>query len=268
MAERKDPQLATAAKLALADADPAVRLAAIRVYPKVSGGVAALGEVLARGSPSEQQAVLEALTSVSGREADAVLTAAFDRLEAGTLPAEAHLDLLLAAAAKGRSSKLTTRLKAYESKRPKGDPLAEYREALVGGDAARGLKIFRERADVSCLRCHAVGGQGGNAGPDLAGLSKRANREYVLESILSPNKQIAKGWETVSVQTADDAHSGVLKFEDEKEIHLDVPNVGLVKIRKSNITGRQGGTSAMPEDIAKTLSKKDVRDLVEYLSGL
>jgi quinoprotein glucose dehydrogenase len=268
MAEQKDPRLAPAAKLALADPNAVVRVAAIRLYPRVAGGIQVLGEVLAKGSPREQQAVLEALATVTGPEAEAVLMAAFDRLEAETLPAEARLDLLLAAGAKGRSSKLAGRLKGYETKRPKDDPLAGYREALVGGDAARGAKIFRERADVSCLRCHSVSGQGGNAGPDLAGLSKRADRPYILESILSPNKQIAKGWETVTVQTADDAHAGVLKFEDEREIHLDVPNVGLVKIRKSDIRSRQGGTSAMPEDIAKTLSKKDVRDLVEYLSGL
>jgi quinoprotein glucose dehydrogenase len=268
MAERNDPDLALATTLALMDTDPDVRIAAIRACPKTNGSIEVLEEVLSKWLPRERQAALQALTSVSGRDADELLLAAFDRLEAGTLPPEAHLDLLVAAAAKGRSPKVAQRLKAYESKRPKNDPLAGYREALVGGDAARGAKIFRERADVSCLRCHAVSGQGGNAGPDLAGLSKRADRPYILESILSPNKQIAKGWETVTVQTADDAHAGVLKFEDEKEIHLDVPNVGLVKIRKTDIKSRQGGISAMPEDIARTLGKKDVRDLVEYLSGL
>src|SRR3712207_7334905 len=56
--------------------------------------------------------------------------------------------------------------------------------SLVGGDAGRGRTIFNERADVQCLRCHAVKGEGGNAGPDLAGIGRRQTREYLLESVI------------------------------------------------------------------------------------
>lgn len=277
MAERKDPKLAEAARVAVEEQDPIVRLAGIRVQSKLPDGLMTLGPILESGTPREQQAALQALASISSKdgkvtaELDKLLLAAFARLEKGTLPPEASLDLLEAAAAR-KSGKVAERLKAWNTAQQKlaeTDPLAPHRAALAGGDAARGQYIFRERADAQCLRCHAVAGQGGNAGPDLAGLSKRGNREHVLESILMPGKKIAVGFETVTIRTKDEeVHSGVLKSETEQEVTLEIPEKGIVKILKSQIDARRGGMSAMPDDIAKTLTPQDLRDLVEYLSGL
>jgi len=285
MAARKDAGTAEAVKLALSDPNEAVRLAAIRLQPKQPGGLAPLKAILEKGTPREQQAVLQALGAVTSKdkggkneekEADAMLLSAFDRLDAGKLPPEAELDLLAAAGTR-KAGPVAQRLKQYNAAHAKAadkDPLAAYRPCLTGGDAQRGEAIFRDRQDVSCLRCHSTHGVGGNAGPDLAGVLKRAGpdypnpREYILESILYPNQKIAPGFETVTVNTGDDVISGVIKVEDDKQITLDVPNVGLTKIDKSAVKSRKRGLSAMPEDISKSLSKQDLRDLVEFLSGL
>jgi quinoprotein glucose dehydrogenase len=247
------------------------------------GGVAPLKSFLEQGSPREQQAVLQALATVGAKDkgakaAEALVGEAFDRLAAGQLAPEAVLDLLEAAEAHKRG-KVAEQLKAYEATRDpaaSADPLARYRECLIGGDPRAGESIFRDRQDVSCIRCHSLHAQGGNAGPDLAGVSKRApgpeyhsGREYILESILYPAKRIAPGFETITIRTtdSDDVIAGVLKGEDGAQVTLDVPNQGLVKVEKSKIKSRKGGMSAMPDDIAKTLSKWDLRDLVEYLAG-
>ena len=42
----------------------------------------------------------------------------------------------------------------------------------------------------------------------------------------------------------------------------------LVKVPKSKIEERRSGKSAMPGDLIKHLSRKDVRDLVEFLASL
>ncbi len=278
MADRKDKKLPGSVNLALADPAEPVRVAAIGLAPRVPGGFAALAKFIESGSAREQQAALQAIGSVGTKgtskegvkEGDALLMEAFDRAATGKLTPEARLDLLTAAATR-KSGKVADRLKAYNAAtRKKGDDLAAYRETLAGGDAEHGESIFRERQDVSCLRCHAIRGVGGNAGPDMAGLSKRGGtREYILESILYPSKKIAPGYETVSIWTTDgDAFSGLLKSEDDKEVRLDVPNQGIVKIEKATIRTRKGGQSGMPDDISKSLSKEDIRDLVEFLSGL
>ncbi|HEX8915859.1 MAG TPA: PVC-type heme-binding CxxCH protein [Humisphaera sp.] len=289
MAERKDKGLAAASAVALASKDEPLRIAALRVQPGVAGGMKVLADVLASGTPREQQAAIQTAAAAGGAKdktvasaADALLADAFSRLESGKLPPEAHLDLLDAAAAK-KKGKLFDRGKAYAARREAeatADALAPYRAALAGGDAERGAFVFRERADVACMRCHNIKGVGGNAGPDLSGVFTRgggpaasaahapAGREHILESIVYPAKKIAPGWETVSVRTTDDeVVAGVLKAEDATTITLDVPNVGPVKVAKAKVAKRQGGLSGMPEDVAKTLTKQDLRDLVEFLAG-
>ena len=88
---------------------------------------------------------------------------------------------------------------------------------LSGGDPQRGLSIFKSKAAVECLRCHKVkepGGDlvGGEVGPELSAIGTRQTREYLLESIVDPNKQIAQGFESVILATSDGkVHAGVLR---------------------------------------------------------
>jgi len=42
----------------------------------------------------------------------------------------------------------------------------------------------------------------------------------------------------------------------------------VVTVKKSDITERRKGLSAMPDGLADLLSPRELRDLVEYLSGL
>ena len=157
----------------------------------------------------------------------------------------------------------------YESARPKKDSIDPYRETLYGGDTQRGRVIFFDRTEVGCVRCHTISGVGGKVGPDLTKIGAEKTREYLLESIVDPNKVIAKGFETV-VLALDDGRqiAGILKSEDAKELKLITPEGKLVTIEKSQIDQRTTGKSAMPQDIAKPLSKSELRDVVEYLSAL
>jgi quinoprotein glucose dehydrogenase len=149
------------------------------------------------------------------------------------------------------------------------DPLWNYRETLEGGDAASGRRIFFERSDVQCVRCHAVGEQGGQVGPPLAKIGGEKTREYLLESILFPNKQIAEGWGQVAVLLQNDSvETGRVAKESEAFLMLVLPDGTRKAIAKKDIKARKPALSAMPEDLAKSLSKRDLRDLVEYLSSL
>src|SRR6185436_13575830 len=123
--------------------------------------------------------------------------------------------------------------------------LAIYREALVGGDPAEGRKIFHERAGVECLRCHAIKGRGGIVGPELSTIGSRQKREYLLESIVLPNQQIAPGFENITVTLKDGrAFAGIAKSETESEMVLDTPDDGITKLKKSDIQTRVRGLSA------------------------
>jgi quinoprotein glucose dehydrogenase len=266
----KDPNLAKATELALKDYEPRVRNEGRRLLAKTDAdkGLLELTKAIESGELVERQGTVRTLGEIQAPGADALLSRLMDKLLDGQLSPEVHLDLL-EAAAKHPRKELQEKLAQFEKARPKNDDLAGYREALYGGDADNGRRLFLYKAEVSCLRCHKVDGQGGEVGPDLNGIGGRQQRDYLLESIVLPNKQIAKGFETV-VLTLTNGKSvvGVLKAEDAKEVQLMTAEGKLIVVPKGQIDERHTGKSAMPEDIVKHLSKSELRDLVEFLAEL
>src|SRR5262249_49957304 len=114
-----------------------------------------------------------------------------------------------------------------------------------------------------------IRGRGGIVGPDLTTVGARQKREYLLESIVQPNKQIAPGFENVTITLKDGrAVAGIVKSETDDELVLDVPDDGATKFAKTAIRSRARGLSAMPEGLATQLSKQDLRNLIEFLASL
>ena len=147
--------------------------------------------------------------------------------------------------------------------------LAPFSETLQGGDAAAGRRIFFERSDVQCVRCHTIGNEGGQVGPPLTKIAEQKTREYLLESLLSPNKQIAEGWGQTAFQLQNESvEAGRIEKETDAVVTLILPDGQRKSIAKADIKARKAALSSMPEDIAKQLSKRDLRDLVEFLSTL
>jgi quinoprotein glucose dehydrogenase len=250
-----------------------MRAAAVRAIAKLPGAVERLAKVLETGSVREKQAAVAALATIDGDAADREIIRQIDRMLAGDsipqpVPPEIRLDVIEAASARKNPS-VEAKLEQYLTNGDQTHPLAAYRETLFGGDPALGEQIFRERADVSCMRCHSIRKKGGNAGPDLIGVGKRLSREQILESIIIPGKVIAPGYESVAVRTNDGkTYAGIVKKEDDKILHLIDPGKSDVRVDKSQIKNRRGGMSSMPDNIKDTLSKQDVRNLIEFLSGL
>ena len=111
-----------------------------------------------------------------------------------------------------------------------------------------GVKIFLEREEVACLRCHKVAGQGGEVGPVLDGLATRHPVNYILESILTPNAVIAQGYESVLIETKDDEYyAGLIKQENDKELILESPEDGLITLDVNRIQSREKGLSGCPK---------------------
>jgi quinoprotein glucose dehydrogenase len=265
-----DPRLSRAIELALNDREARVRSAGRRVLAlrQPEAAVAELRAALDKGEISEQQTALTLLGKLPGRDADAILSLWLDRLLEGKVAGTIQLELL--EAAWRRSAKeVQQKLARWEAARRPNDPLAGYREALLGGDASTGRGIFLNKTEVACLRCHKVQGQGGEVGPDLTGIGAKQTREYLLESIVDPSRQIAKGFETVVLGLRNGTFvSGVLKAETADEIRLVTPEAQILVISKKEVEDRTTAKSAMPEDLIKHLTKSELRDLVEFLAGL
>jgi quinoprotein glucose dehydrogenase len=266
----KLPILEKAMELALKDEQPRVRNEGRRLLAKANPDAALpeLQHASEEGEMVEKQGAFRTLGNMKSPASSAVLAMFLGKLVDKQLPPEVQLDLL-EEAAKNRSNDVNDKLAQFEKTRRKDDDMANYREVLHGGDAENGRLLFLYKSEVYCLRCHKVEGQGGDVGPDLTGIGSRQQRDYLLESMLLPNKQIAKGFETV-VLTLKSGKSvvGILKAEDAKEVRLMTAEGNLVVVAKTQIDERQTGKSAMPEDVVKHLSKSDLRDLVEFLASL
>jgi quinoprotein glucose dehydrogenase len=227
-----------------------------------------LAATLQHGTTGEKQAAFAALGALKGPAAANVLGKWLDRLLAGQVPKELELDLTQAAE-KNLTPENKQKLAKYQASKPKDDALASYEECLFGGNPDAGKKIFFERADVQCVRCHRINGQGGDVGPDLSHVSAQKDRRYLLESIVFPNRQIAQGYESVLVTLKnDESYAGVFKSENENELVLNTPQSGLVTIKKKDIETRQKSLSPMPEGMGQILSKRDLRDVIAYLGTL
>ena len=55
------------------------------------------------------------------------------------------------------------------------------------GDPARGEEVFR-RKDLTCQKCHAIAGAGGQVGPGLESIGASAQPDYLVDSILQPEQ--------------------------------------------------------------------------------
>jgi quinoprotein glucose dehydrogenase len=250
LAELKDPGLAEDVRKALDDRDADVVREAVRLLPqaKLADGAARIEKIATGTGPVPiRQAAIASLAEIG---ADEVLTALLDH----GVPAPLQLDLFEAA-----------------GKRPSLKPrVASMQPSLQeGGDAAAGRRIFFERSDVQCVRCHTIGTEGGQVGPPLTKVSEQKTREYLLDSILAPNKQIAEGWGQTAFQLRNDAvEVGRVEKETDAAVTLILTDGQRKTIAKADIKARKAALSSMPEDIAKQLSKRDLRDLVEFLSTL
>src|SRR5262249_42159270 len=158
-----------------------------------------------------------------------------DKMLARQVPLELQLDVL-SAAQKRNTPALKEQLQQYDARRPPSDRLRFFREAIAGGDAANGRKIFFERPEASCVRCHKINGEGGDVGPDLSHIGAQKDREYLLESLIFPNAKIAEGFETVIVTLKSGmTYAGIIKRDADGTLELNTPDEGLLKLKKADI---------------------------------
>lgn len=135
------------------------------------------------------------------------------------------------------------------------------------GDAERGRAIFQNAEKSLCIKCHRLGEQGGNVGPNLAGVGSRFSKIHLLESILEPSRTIAPSYETLTLVLNDGRLlSGVKIAEDATTFTLGDETGKRHEIPLQEIEERAfQRRSTMPEGLAKRLQDRELLDLVTFL---
>ncbi len=137
--------------------------------------------------------------------------------------------------------------------------------AKTTGDAARGEQHYRT---LACVQCHAIGGAGGILGPDLSSIGGSAQVDYLVESLLFPNKMIKEGYHSIVVETADlETYSGIKVEENDTTMLLRDVN-GEHTIFLDQIEKTEDGQSLMPGGLVDGLLDNEIADMVAFLSSL
>ncbi|QDT04630.1 F5/8 type C domain protein [Rubripirellula lacrimiformis] len=136
---------------------------------------------------------------------------------------------------------------------------------IRGGNRQRGEAVFKQ----VCSACHKVGELGKKFGPDLSAVGSRMDAEKLIRTIVMPNEEIAKGYETVLLLTYDGTtHTGFILREDDEFITLGIANGKEETLEKEEIEIRKDmKASSMPEGLVKTIAPVEFLDLIEYLKA-
>ncbi|MGB7160756.1 MAG: hypothetical protein WBD40_22015, partial [Tepidisphaeraceae bacterium] len=136
------------------------------------------------------------------------------------------------------------------------------------GDAARGEAIFR-RQDTSCFKCHAIQGAGGQLGPDLGSIGASSPVDYLILSMLEPNKQIKDGYSSVIITTkGNDVYSGIKVSQDERQMILRDAVQDRIVVPLDQVKSERPGGSLMPTGLIEPLPAQEQLDLIRFLCEL
>ena len=137
--------------------------------------------------------------------------------------------------------------------------------AAQKGNRKNGSAVFKR----VCANCHQNGDLGVKFGPDLTGLGDRMNKDHIIRSILWPNEEISKGYETIMVADSDGVvTSGFILEETDEKVVLGIADGKKKEVLKDDIEERKDmKASSMPEGLTETISPGEFVDLLAFLMG-
>lgn len=140
----------------------------------------------------------------------------------------------------------------------------------MDGDAEAGRAIFFSPEKAECSRCHQVGEEGKEVGPDLSKIGEKYGREALLESILNPSAAISHEYQVYIVNSAKEGFlSGFIVAEDKKGFDLMDSAGQVLRIENDDVKQKVlSSVSLMPTGLAAAMSAQDLSDLVAYLETL
>ena len=212
-------------------------------------------------SPHIRNALVTAMLSHSR-----LIPLLLDAIKSGQIPAWAvpevrRRGLMRQAKYKTQSTKLfgamggADRKKIYENLKP----LTEKK-----GDLAKGKLVFTK----ACATCHKFHGEGHTVGPDLTGVRNQP-KDAILLHIIVPNAEIYPGFTAYEVETKDDRTlSGIMTSETDTSITIRAAQGIEETFLRTDIASVRAGTSSlMPNELEKTMTRKELTDLLEYLKS-
>jgi quinoprotein glucose dehydrogenase len=220
--------------------------------------------IFSKDRVKEQQKLLTVMSKLDKEKTESILHGLVHRLKDKSLSPNLTLELREAVDATG-SATLKGEMDAIK---PENPTLAAYADALYGGNWMEGRNIFNTNSTAQCVRCHTTGTSGATVGPNLGKIANTLSREQLLQALIDPSARIAPGYGSVSLKLKGGQEViGTLVKEADGELTLKTSDAEPLVIPISRIEKRENLPSGMPP-VGETLSKREIRDIVEYLVSL
>lgn len=141
-------------------------------------------------------------------------------------------------------------------------------QVLTKGDAKRGAEIFR-RPELACVSCHRIGEEGGKVGPALDAVGSAQPLEFLIGTVIEPQREVKEGFETVRLTTKKGTEIiGIIVAGNDAELVLRDPAGTEHTVAQAEVAKREFIGSLMPAGLTDNLSPEDLRDLFAYLGQL
>lgn len=125
---------------------------------------------------------------------------------------------------------------------------------------------------ATCLKCHRLGDEGGQVGPDLSSVGKRFDKRMLLESILEPSKVVDPKYRNVAYLLDDGkivAGRPVSVGSKQIVVETDPVSATTVTIDRAAIDESfPAEVSPMPSGLVDTLTKAEILSLLDYLHSI
>lgn len=271
--ERKPTDLTVIADRYSKDKQDEVAMVAIGALAHLNPaqGLIELSKSTAAGSAARRQGAWKALAKLQAPGVEAVFIESLQALEKANGVSPAAIELLEAAAVRSEPGVKTALVAVQKSLAGGDDKLAKWMPAMEGGNARNGFALFQALPAGQCLRCHRASDDshaaGGEAGPNLAGVAKRGDRRYLLESIVSSSAVVVAGYGTVNIDLVNGgALVGALIKDAPDAVDIDVAG-NRWRVARKDIKSLTAPVSGMPA-LDAVLTLNEVRDLVAWLATL
>ena len=134
-------------------------------------------------------------------------------------------------------------------------------------DSIYGKQVFTR---VGCIACHAVDMDAEQKGPYLGSAGSKFTRDYLIDSILEPNKVVAQGFQT-SLFTMKDGSAKMGFVTAEADGLVTVRDIAgqASQIKRSEVAKEDHlPNSLMPPGLASGLTVGEFTSLIDYLVSL
>ncbi len=135
-------------------------------------------------------------------------------------------------------------------------------------DLAAGARVFHHASLALCANCHRHEGRGRSVGPDLGAVGVGGDLDWLLESILQPSRQIAPEYLPRAVTLKDGRTIVGIRMQSYTRERVRDVNGHSVTFELEELASiAELDTSLMPAGLALTLTDRELRDLVAFLSA-